>query len=686
MIPSIICALTLAFLLYTQRKIISAIISLIIAGSFLFLANEQRKEQETWRNNIGSHSSFEAIVEQVLQRSHHGYSARLRVIDDESRFSKIELLAIADSGQHFKLGQRISCSGKLISISKPRNPGVRDMTDFHWRNHIPCAVAIDSVRSHNSFEIPFLQSDFVQSTRRKISTLLTRGIDSNSDEAKVILGVALGEKRNGDAVTDSFRNSGALHIFAVSGMNVGMVAVIIGFFLRLLGLRKTTTHWLLIPAVFFYAIVTGFSPPISRAAIMATIVLIGFALRKQTWALNTIALTSIVFLLLDTHLLFQPSFQLSYGLLFVFLTIGNVLSKKINARITHDDYIPKTLITPWQRHSLSWTRASVNLFAVSVLASITSTPLTLNHFQSFTPLSAITSTLVVPQSFGVLGTSIVSVIGGSIFPPIAAKINVLNAQLARLMLETTKACAKIPGSFVKTNSEVGEYDILVYDLQSANAVLINSPSPLMIDSGRKPDFHSVLFPSLYELSIRPKTFICTHESSDANGAAKNILERFDIVNAPKLPLEELQIDPNTKLRVLHKPIENARGFADDRSLVLQLERFGKKILFVSDIGFETEKHLLAKGINLKSDVLAMGRHSNDFCGLEEFIDAVAPKCIIASHASEPQIQGIPAAFETMIARKNIQLLHQGRAGAATIHFSNNDSYIEEFLTKKRISF
>ena len=94
-------------------------------------------------------------------------------------------------------------------------------------------------------------------------------------------GVILGEKASGSRAFDDFRKTGTMHIFAVSGLHVGLVAFIVLSIGRFLRLPPRLLFWLVILAMFSYAFVTGLRPPALRASLMGALFLGRFLTTSQ---------------------------------------------------------------------------------------------------------------------------------------------------------------------------------------------------------------------------------------------------------------------------------------------------------------------------------------------------------------------------------------------------------------------
>ncbi len=112
--------------------------------------------------------------------------------------------------------------------------------------------------------------------------------------------------------TSDFRVTGTYHALVISGQHVSVLALTLLLILRLVRFRRVPALGVATLASWLYAIISGFSSPVVRAAGGFTIFLIASYCFRKTRILNVLALVGIFYLLLDPDQLFDPSFQLSF--------------------------------------------------------------------------------------------------------------------------------------------------------------------------------------------------------------------------------------------------------------------------------------------------------------------------------------------------------------------------------------
>src|SRR5262249_9398774 len=158
------------------------------------------------------------------------------------------------------------------------NPGQFDFAAYLRRNgvfaHIEATIpAACIVHAHDQGN-PFVACSIA--SRRWMQQQLALGLENSPEISALIASMVLGMRgETPEEMKDLFRVTGTLHLFAVSGLNVAMLAVIVSTALRLAGVGRRILPLLVIPVLIFYALVTGLSASCVRATIMGIVVLFG---------------------------------------------------------------------------------------------------------------------------------------------------------------------------------------------------------------------------------------------------------------------------------------------------------------------------------------------------------------------------------------------------------------------------
>jgi competence protein ComEC len=251
------------------------------------------------------------------------------------------------------------------------------------------------------------------------------------------------------SVEEPFLRAGTYHIFAVDGLRIGLLAVIGIGLLRLLRIPRALCGALVLPALWFYAGLTGWPPSAVRAAIMASVVILGWACRRPVDLINSLFAAAILILLWDPAQLFQPGFQLSF---LVVLCIGVILPRVQRTLrgwlFKGDPFLPDTL----QARRPAWFYACavylVDTFAMSVAAWIGSIPLAAYYFHLFTPASVPANCVVVPATALALMSGMGSLLTGAWLPGLAGLFNNATWALMKFIIWFSRWAAQWPaGNF-----------------------------------------------------------------------------------------------------------------------------------------------------------------------------------------------------------------------------------------------
>ena len=205
----------------------------------------------------------------------------------------------------------------------------------------------------------------------------------------------LGERRHtSPEVEDGFRAAGATHVLSVSGLHLAVVALVFFAGLRR-GLRFIPVFPLFwnpvviaaaatIPAIWFYALLSGGAVATLRAALMMTFALIARILGRPNTTLVAIAIAALVLLLMSPLVLFDVSFQLSMASV---LALAGLVPRG-PARATGGRGALRAVRPIWE-----WVR---RLLTATLIAAACTAPLVAHHFGEVTPAAPLGNLLLVP--------------------------------------------------------------------------------------------------------------------------------------------------------------------------------------------------------------------------------------------------------------------------------------------------
>ncbi len=663
--------------------------------------------------------------------------ARLRVASppipvDEKRsrfFAEVVSLTLGDStaparcrllvrwtGPAPEVGDDISAIGTFSAISPPRNPGEFDRRSWLARQGVFSEMVIRHPSDGRILRVgaPSIRR-LAARAAKWIRGTLTAGLDPASSQARLIIGMTLGETRDFDeADRGAFRSTGTLHLFSVSGLHVGMLGLLLWMILG--GVPPEIRASLIIPALFFYALVTGWNPASVRAAIMAAFVLAGLVVRRPSLLLNNLLAAAVFILARNPAELLNPGFQMSFAAVLALILLCPPLTRALGAPFAVDPFLPRRLYSLPEILRLEAGRRLAPSLAVVVAAWIGSLVLTGIHFHILSLSAMPANALCVPIAFCVMAVSTMSLTFGVFSSALATIFNNANWLLSSILLGIVHVFAGIPGSTIPLalpGSHRGE--VVVFDLGSGAATAFDIGGRVaLVDAGAARDARSILEPWLDQRGItRIESLTLTHGDARHVGGAEELLRRFrvgrlyDNVHPDRSPVlkralqfaasrgvpveriaegDVLSFLPGAPVECLFPPKDHIATLADDRALVLKATLRGWRILFLSDAGPKTLLWLAERySTNLACDIVIQGAHRSGVADPESFWRLAAPQAVIASNARFPASERIPQETLHMFERLGIALLPLDRTGAVSLQIGESSVRMTPFLREPALT-
>lgn len=128
-------------------------------------------------------------------------------------------------------------------------------------------------------------------------------------------------------IRQQFQRTGLAHVLALSGTHVAVLAFLLARLLsplRLMGQRRLS-YLVAIPALWGYALLTGMSPSVVRAALMSTFVFGAWAFGRESQSINALSCAAILILVFSVFALFAVGFWLSFAAVAAILLFSEVL-------------------------------------------------------------------------------------------------------------------------------------------------------------------------------------------------------------------------------------------------------------------------------------------------------------------------------------------------------------------------
>jgi competence protein ComEC len=148
--------------------------------------------------------------------------------------------------------------------------------------------------------------------RAHVEETLARG--TTGERRQLLAGIVLGEDSAIDReLRDAFQASGLMHLLAVSGQNVAIVAFGVVLAARILGLGRLVGEALAIAVVLSYALAVGWQPSVVRAAVAGVLASLAWLVARPRDRWHALAVGALVLLVWMPQSALEPGFQLSFA-------------------------------------------------------------------------------------------------------------------------------------------------------------------------------------------------------------------------------------------------------------------------------------------------------------------------------------------------------------------------------------
>ena len=202
--------------------------------------------------------------------------------------------------------------------------------------------------------------------------ILSEGM--GEDEFAVARSLLRGDTDRMNDKIDAYRMSGVAHIFAVSGMHVGLIFAALSFIFRFIPFKKIFKALIISVALFFYAYLCGMSASSVRAAVMCSVAALTGVIGEKKDRVNSIAIALFIVLMINPFDLFSAGLVLSFAVSFAIIVLTAPIKEIFG-------FAPRKI-----KDSLS----------VLFSASAVSAPLSVRYFGYFPLVSFVTNIVVLP--------------------------------------------------------------------------------------------------------------------------------------------------------------------------------------------------------------------------------------------------------------------------------------------------
>lgn len=422
----IVCIVVTIFVFKSANRVLGTTLILLLCFSAGILSqsiNNPKNSENHYSKYITQQPNTLYLKIKKIEKPtiyHHKYLASVLKVNNTLTSGTVLLLAEKDSTlKNFSVDQEIVTINKLHTINSPLNPH-----QFNYKNYLAKQHIYHQLYAHPKSIFLLKNSKttifgLAHSFRENIIKSLQKN-GFKKQELAIIKALLLGQREDISKETyNNYKNAGALHILAVSGLHIGVILLLLNYcFSFLLRFKNGRVLRLIIVVLLLwaFAFIAGLSASVIRAVTMFSFIAYAFYLKRQTNMYNVLALSMFFLLLGKPMLLFNVGFQLSYAAVFAIITIHPFLLKL------------------W--YPSNWfLKRFWDVMGVSIAAQIGVLPISLYYFHQFPGLFFLSNLMLVPFLGIILGFGIIIIFLGA--------INLLPAFLANTYLQIIKVMNNI---------------------------------------------------------------------------------------------------------------------------------------------------------------------------------------------------------------------------------------------------
>ncbi|WP_026809825.1 ComEC/Rec2 family competence protein [Arenibacter latericius] len=374
--------------------VLCAFLTIMIGVLSISLKDAKNNQIHYSHLNLDRPWTFTLKIDEVLKANNFSdrYIATVQQMDSLRVTGKIILYINREQqSTPFKVDDEIISYTTLNKVAPPLNPHQFDYRKYlkglgiHQQLRLSNDQLVERESSHSTI------FGLAAKVRIQIIDKLKQE-NFGKEELAIIQALLLGQRNEITEITNTdYKDAGAFHILALSGLHIGILLGLLHFVLsplELLPKGRVIKLLVIVLLLWGFAFLAGMSSSILRAVTMFSFVAYALYLNRPTSHFNILALSLLCILLLfNPLLLFQVGFQLSYTAVFAILWIYPLLQKF---------WTPKNWIL-----KRGW-----ELISVSIAAQLGVLPLSLYYFHQFPGLFLVSSLLILPFLAIILGMGI----------------------------------------------------------------------------------------------------------------------------------------------------------------------------------------------------------------------------------------------------------------------------------------
>ena len=358
--------------------------------------------------------------------------------------------------RRYRYGDELLLEGLLLRPGGLKNPGLFDYEKYLGMKGIYSRLRVKD--DNLAKVIGYSGSNWIKAASYKVRDSLNKMLDEHLEGpyASFLKSIITGDRTGlGDDIQDDFIKTGTVHVIAISGLQVGLIAGMILALFGVLRIPKRINLVLTLIILVFYSFMTGANPPILRAVIMFFVFVVGYLINRKTDILNSLSLAALAILLWNPRELFDPSFQLSFISVAGTIILCPVIDKLFGVTGPRGSSVP----------------AKIKIYllkgvSVSIAAWLASWPFVAAYFNIASPVSIIANLIVVPMLFALSAVSFIFFAASLLTSSLAAVISGALLIMEQFLFSVNHILAEIPYAYIRIKSPGIAFIIIYYCLLS----------------------------------------------------------------------------------------------------------------------------------------------------------------------------------------------------------------------------
>ena len=468
----VLCLLNIAFLLFSNKShygvsLATTLVTAVLLGLTAYdLRNPMHREDNYIRHiEQTTPTCFVAEVRSEPQRTPKRLKATVEVTAIKKGDSLIT--TVGKAVVYFDtLATRVAPGERIMTVGKFQPlPATVGHERFRYRQYMQRKGVMSQCFTTSIEPVETGATPTVRIRRwRNALAGVVNSSHLSPERRGIVKALVLGDREAPDEITKAeFRAAGLSHLLCVSGLHVGIVALLVALLLRPLGANLHSRIFKGVAelvVVWLFVVMTGAAPSTLRAGAMFSFIIVGRLVSNRMETLSALGLSALTLLMIRPTLIADIGFQLSYAAVTGIAVFYKPMHDLVEVRRIGDvtEYIGEKLTQRqrWRRR-LKWLCRRVAAEALELLwkstvltivAQVCVMPLTLYYFHHLTPWFLVAGVLIVPFTGLLLGSIMVMIATSGWAWGWQAMTDVVSWELG-VVCDLTRWVAALPGAMIE---------------------------------------------------------------------------------------------------------------------------------------------------------------------------------------------------------------------------------------------